>query len=354
MKKLPALAPVPPASPAYTRLRRLVQETFALAQVKNEAARVRIYWKTGQLIDKHLQRHGSREALYGKQVVSTLAQDLDVGSALLWRCVQFAKEFDFLAHGRESFAGHLAWLHYRRLITVRDEDTRIDLMRRAEQGKWTALELATKIQQEVHMALPVAGRSSGTSNLNAKRGLPYTYRLVAPKGLQAKVTPGLWIDLGFQIHRTLPVGKPAQSGNVSRRRKGAKMSEGAIVESVTKRGAYSVLASDRTDEDLYTYHAQIERVVDGDTLLAVIDLGFQTRIRHYLRLRGLDAPELDTADGKKAKTFVERALAKVGHVLITSSRSDKYARYLADVYYGKQDGEYLNQRLLDEGLAERM
>src|SRR3990167_7609795 len=50
-----------------------------------------------------------------------------------------------------------------------------------------------------------------------------------------------------------------------------------------------------------TYKAFIERVVDGDTLIVKIDLGFETRIREYLRLRGIDAPETDTAEGKRSE-----------------------------------------------------
>ena len=80
-------------------------------------------------------------------------------------------------------------------------------------------------------------------------------------------------------------------------------------------------------------------------------MGFKSRILHYLRLRGIDAPEIDTPEGKKSKKFVERELSQVNHIILTSSRSDKYGRYLADVFYGEGDGQFLNQRLLDEGLA---
>ena len=72
---------------------------------------------------------------------------------------------------------------------------------------------------------------------------------------------------------------------------------------------------------------------------------------------GIDARELGTAGGRKALDFVERKLAKVPFIFLTSSRSDKYDRYLADVFYlrpGNRDRTYLNQELLDHGLAVRM
>ena len=102
---------------------------------------------------------------------------------------------------------------------------------------------------------------------------------------------------------------------------------------------------------MFTYLARVKRVVDGDTLLVNIDLGFNLFSLHYLRLRGIDAPEIDTPEGRRSREFVARELARVPHILLTSSRSDKYDRYLADVWYGEENEIFLNQRLLDEGLA---
>ena len=106
---------------------------------------------------------------------------------------------------------------------------------------------------------------------------------------------------------------------------------------------------------VFTYYAYIERVVDGDTLLVQVDLGFGVWTRQYLRLRGIDCPEIDTAKGRQAKRFVESELSRVPYVVISSSRSDKYDRYLADVFYEtKKSEQFLNNRLLEEHLAERV
>jgi micrococcal nuclease len=40
----------------------------------------------------------------------------------------------------------------------------------------------------------------------------------------------------------------------------------------------------------YIYQATLERVVDGDTVDVVIDLGFSTFRRERIRLYGVDAP----------------------------------------------------------------
>jgi len=95
-------------------------------------------------------------------------------------------------------------------------------------------------------------------------------------------------------------------------------------------------------------------VIDGDTLWAVIDIGFGTQVREKLRLRGLDTPELGSPEGEKAKRFVIGLLPAGSKILLKTTRSDdKYGRYVADVYYTDKDGkeQYLNNLLLQEGLA---
>ena len=148
------------------------------------------------------------------------------------------------------------------------------------------------------------------------------------------------IDLGFGVYRAAESGKGFRDGQ--------------IVESEKRDKLYILRKSERTEKDLFTYRAKIDRVVDGDTLRVEIDLGFGISVREYLRLRGIDAPEMDTDEGKRAKTFVELELRKVEEIILTSTRDDKYGRYLADVFYGAEEKFYLNQKLLDDGFAVRM
>ena len=52
------------------------------------------------------------------------------------------------------------------------------------------------------------------------------------------------------------------------------------------------IAQDAPSCGLYTYKANIVRVIDGDTVVADIDLGFDVWLRkEHLRLVGIDAPE---------------------------------------------------------------
>ena len=328
---------------SYSTLRKQVEQTLLLGQRKIEAAKVETYWHTGRLIREHILHHNSRQETYGRQVIERLSEDLEVSASVLWRCLQFAQRFEILAARRESFPAQLSWTHYRQLITIPDKETRISLMQRAEKSGWSSQELAEKIRQEV--TFDSAGEKTAKLTprpfkLIPRRGELYTYRLIAPDSVHKEEESCLWIDLGFQVHRQIPANT-----------KGFKETD--IIESRKKDDEYSLYTTDRTPESLFTYQAFIERIVDADTLLVKIDLGFETRIRQYLRLRGIDAPELSTAEGKKARDFVKRKLANVAHIILTSSHSDKYDRYLADVFYDEPAEEvYLNQRLLDEALAE--
>ena len=80
-----------------------------------------------------------------------------------------------------------------------------------------------------------------------------------------------------------------------------------------------------------------------------IDLGFDFWVRQKLRLRGIDAPELDTKAGQAAKRFVEDKLVSVPFTIITTTKPDKYDRYLSDVWIDADSN--LNKRLLESGHA---
>ena len=105
-------------------------------------------------------------------------------------------------------------------------------------------------------------------------------------------------------------------------------------------------------ETLFTYNVRVLNVTDGDTVWVLVDLGFGITVRQHLRLRGLDAPEIESSEGKEAKAFVEAQFQKNrGPLLIKTVKSDKYDRYLADVWIGD---EYLNQKLIEKDLAIRV
>ncbi len=108
--------------------------------------------------------------------------------------------------------------------------------------------------------------------------------------------------------------------------------------------------------DKYLYEAELIRVVDGDTIDAWIDLGFDITIRRRIRLWGINAPETRTldleekAEGKVAKARLEEMLSiNRGSFSVKSIGVDKYGRCLGEIYL--QDVN-INKQLLAEGLVE--
>ena len=120
-----------------------------------------------------------------------------------------------------------------------------------------------------------------------------------------------------------------------------------------------------TPEMSYTYAASIDRVIDGDTLLVLVEAGFRIIMRDRLRLRGINCPEVGTPEGDRAKRFVTKLLP-AGSTLVLKSHKDKtdqHGRFVVDVFTNRgvedareiiKDGVYLNQELLDSGHAVRM
>ena len=104
-------------------------------------------------------------------------------------------------------------------------------------------------------------------------------------------------------------------------------------------------------------------LIDGDTLWVNVDCGFKIWAKQKIRLRGIDTPSIETQKGVESFKFVSKTLRGLPFIIIKSHGRDKYDRYLMDIFYleGEEDplvvlekGTFLNQVLLDEGLAERL
>jgi len=399
----------------YPALLRLVKETLVIGQQKIEQAKVQTYWQTGKYIHEHILLQKDR-AQFGKKVIPKLAADLQVSERLIYQTLQFYQSFPIL-HARAELAS-LAWTHYRQLCAVEDEKTRLSLMKRAAASSWSERELAEKIRLEVREGLPAPEGEAGAEAVNEedlpaasikklipKRGALYTYRIAAPASAHVKEdNDRLWIDLGFGIRRRLPESaKGFRAGQIIESLQQSRPTLGRPAAALdhqdpvnwTEKDGYIIRPSKRTEADLFTYKAFIERVIDGDTLAVKIDLGFETEQTNYLRLRGINCPEMTSPAGRKAKRFVENIVKDLHYLIMTSSQdfksgkraknteSDKYGRYLVDVFIPKGKGDvilsegtgrtkhdmlrrdsadignvgkdlvFLNQLLLDERLAAR-
>ena len=110
---------------------------------------------------------------------------------------------------------------------------------------------------------------------------------------------------------------------------------------------------------MYEYKVKITRVVDGDTVDAEVDLGFDTFIKDRIRLMGLDTPESRTRNKKEkalgvaAKAYLKELLKEnKGDIILRTSKEGKgkFGRILGTllIYDGKTN---VNQMLIDEGHA---
>jgi len=113
----------------------------------------------------------------------------------------------------------------------------------------------------------------------------------------------------------------------------------------------------------YIYKAKLERVIDGDTVDALIDLGFDTWVKKRIRYKGIDTWESRTKDldekklglaaKDRNKELLESISSKPGYFRLKSHGVGKYGRVLGDIFIKDIEGiEYnVNQTLIDEGHA---
>ena len=103
---------------------------------------------------------------------------------------------------------------------------------------------------------------------------------------------------------------------------------------------------------MYEYACKVERVVDGDTIDVVLDLGFDILYKSRVRLYGIDTPESRTrnldekARGKMAAAFLENCIKKGTKGVIQTKLKDsrgKFGRVLGNVVV---DGLNINEAMV--------
>ena len=304
---------------AYSELKRRVRWTIAqgreraLAAVERE--KVRTSWEVGRLILEHILLHQKRGD-YGGSVLKRLSKDIGLSYTELKYMVEFARTYP-----KSLPAGDLSWSHYTALLSINDSQQRKALTGQAVKNGWDR----SKLRSEIRKLKPVQSAPASRDLLEPRRGKIGVHQIIDWHGRKA-------YDLGFSTYFEIKGRAPKRKNP--------------------------------PEKDLYTYETRLENVFDADTPWTQIHLGFGIWTRQKLRLRGIDAPELNTRDGLEAKRYVEKVLKAAKSIIISTTKSDKYDRYLADVFYkpardaktpaGSSGEVYLNQELIEKGYAVRV
>jgi len=112
---------------------------------------------------------------------------------------------------------------------------------------------------------------------------------------------------------------------------------------------------------MYEYKCFTMRVIDGNTIDAEIDLGFNVLVRQRIKLHGIDCPDIrsnDPATKERAQQARSRLVELVGKQFYCNTimnKRGKIGRTLGHVYtMDSNDSRVdINQTLIDDGFANR-
>ena len=115
----------------------------------------------------------------------------------------------------------------------------------------------------------------------------------------------------------------------------------------------------------YYYKGVLRRIIDGDTIVGDIDLGFDVILKKQkFRLYGINAPESRTRDKEekvRGLAAKERLIELLGghqtavdgiEFLFLSHDKGKFGRILAEIFNLNNLDKSINQQLVDEDHAE--
>ncbi len=105
--------------------------------------------------------------------------------------------------------------------------------------------------------------------------------------------------------------------------------------------------------------AKLDRVVDGDTIWVKGIAGFKEGQRFKIRLADIDAPEMNTREGKLSEEFLEGLLENTTYIFLDVDDKytyDRYGRVIAVVYVlldpNRMEFLNINYYMVLNGMAE--
>ena len=126
----------------YAGIRNILANARQRAYSAVNFAMVESYWLIGQQIVEH-EQHGEARADYGKGLLKELAAKLSVefGKGFDESNLRYMRLFYRCFPIRDTLRHELTWSHYRRLISVENEQARIWYMNEAADSVWSTRQM---------------------------------------------------------------------------------------------------------------------------------------------------------------------------------------------------------------------
>lgn len=130
----------------YAGIRNILANARQRAYSAVNFAMVESYWLIGQQIVEH-EQHGEARADYGKGLLKELAAKLSVefGKGFDESNLRYMRLFYRCFPIRDTLRHELTWSHYRRLISVENEQARIWYMNEAADSVWSTRQMDRQI-----------------------------------------------------------------------------------------------------------------------------------------------------------------------------------------------------------------
>ena len=113
---------------------------------------------------------------------------------------------------------------------------------------------------------------------------------------------------------------------------------------------------------MYTYKADVIKIIDGDTIDVNIHLGFDVILyKQRIRLMGIDTPESRTRNleekerGLLSKAYIENRCPVGSTIMIESLDKGKFGRILGNIWAADEEDanadNTINKKMILEGFA---
>ncbi|MFT6220400.1 MAG: endonuclease YncB(thermonuclease family) [Rickettsiales bacterium] len=311
-------------------IKNKIQETGKKIATTAIRQKVELCWQMGKLISEDILQNN--RAGYGENLFKKLETDLNINQRSLYQMQDFYKSYPQIPKNDAN----LNWTHYRTLAQIKDDSVRKNMENLVIENSWGTNHLAKEIKNLKPEKTKI---NTSKSQLKPIRGQLFSYPLV-------EINEKIFLDLGFNIFKEIEENLPSNLQKVDVSKDDQK---------------YSFTKSILPAKKFNTYKAYLDRIVDGDTIRVTIDLGFKILHKEIIRLKAINTPERGTKGGKESTQFVTDIFNNVEFFVIKTIKNDIFGRYVADIFLPSGEeknpqeiadhGIYLNQILLDEGLA---